>query len=110
MEKRFERLYGRYKPEECDLFVEFYPLEYFSVIRKMRLRVFVASNCYDPKTFILEVDLKDKAYINYDFHPRIVNLFLWDNFYQLEFFEPKIYDPNDIMITKDYQNMKIKGI
>lgn len=48
--------------------------------------------------------------VNIDWHPRYVNLFLWNNYYKLTFYDEKIMDENDVMISKEYQKVDIEGL
>lgn len=97
-------------PEECDLYFELFPLTYYPITRKMLFKALFTSICYDPKEIIFEVDLAMNSHVNFEWHPRTVNLFLWGNYYKLIFKDFKIYDENDIMISKEYTNVNIEGL
>lgn len=85
LEKLYKQKGEKFMPEECDLYLGFNPLIYEQVTRRMKTYLNIASNCYGQKDIILEVNLKDDNRVNFDWHPTMLNLFLWDNYYKVQF-------------------------
>ena len=90
-------------PEECILFMEFQPMYYISVLRKLSFRINFSSNCFYSKDLEFYTSFHKTRHLNLDSHPTEVKLFLFENFVEMDYKEPKLIDDTDIMVSKKYE-------
>lgn len=57
-----------------------------------------------------QTSFEDIRFVNVDWHPNLINLQLWDNFYQIEFADAEYVDQNDLMFSSRYKFATISGL
>lgn len=99
-----------YKQEDCDLFMEVMPFVYTAATRIIQFKLEFSSYCMETKQFDFQVNLGDYRHANIDMHPNVVNLYIWDNFYQLKFTKHEIINQNDVMFSSKYDIVNVTGL
>lgn len=98
------------KPEICNLTVELYPLYYYPITRIQEFVLAFSSNCLMRKEVFFQLELDDNKHLNWNYHPNSINLKLWDNYYMIDYKNPRTLDRFDVMKSLEYTEAKISHI
>lgn len=111
MQNRVNQLTDRFpwtfRPDDCDLSMEVFPLYYVPILRSSNVRIVFSSNCLTSRDVTFEVSYDDELFINWIYHPTTVYLNLWNNVYRLEFARPAVIDRFDVMKSLEYTSVTV---
>lgn len=96
-----------FRPDDCDLSMELFPMYYVPILRSANLRIQFSSNCLTTRDINFDVTFDDQLFINWIFHPTTVYINLWGNVYRLEFSVPIVIDRFDVMKSLEYTHLTI---
>jgi len=96
-----------FKPDECDLSVELFPLYYVPILRAATTRMRFFSNCMKTREINFDILFNDQVYINWIYHPTTLYVNVWGNVYRLEYSKPEVIDRFDVMKSLQYNKVTI---
>lgn len=92
---------------ECDLNIQLFPLFYTPITRVSQLRLSFTSNCFSERLRVFETNHFADRRINWNYHPTVLNLMIFGNWYRVTFSNPRVVDRYDVMRALRYRTATI---